>query len=266
MTATRILMVDDHTVIADAMRDVLRSEFQQRDRLLEVQVCGSLKESAPFLLSYKYDLVFLDLKLPDVPDSAPSRTIGVMLIKALDAAGATPVLVVSGSDDPATIEQCRLAGARGFLSKAANGGSLIHAVDTALAPGEFFSISGSMPMPPVVPPVVPPVMQRPVAIPTRIASTGDDIKALGITPRQLEVLALLVEGHTNKQIASRFSLSEGTVKIHVSSVLEKLGVHRRREVKQAVESLNIVLPVNVSLPSKAELHTNRAAGRPTSVS
>jgi two-component system nitrate/nitrite response regulator NarL len=244
------------------MSDVLRSEFQQRDRLLEVQVCGSLKESAPFLLSNKYDLVFLDLKLPDVPDSAPSRTIGVMLIKALDAAGATPVLVVSGSDDPATIEQCRIAGARGFLSKAANGGSLIHAVDTALAPGEFFSISGSMPMPPVVPPV----MQSPVAIPTRIASHGNDIKALGITPRQLEVLALLVEGHTNKEIASRFSLSEGTVKIHVSSVLEKLGVHRRREVKQAVESLNIVLPVNVSPRSNADLHANHAAGRPTSVS
>lgn len=262
MTATRILMVDDHTVIADAMSDVLRSEFQRRDQLLEVQVCGSLKESAPFLLSSKYDLVFLDLKLPDVPDSAPSRTIGVMLIKALDAAGATPVLVVSGSDDPATIEQCRIAGARGFLSKAANGGSLIHAVGTALSPGEFFSISGSMPMPPVVQPVI----QSPVAMPPRIASPGNDIKALGITPRQLEVLALLVEGHTNKEIAARFSLSEGTVKIHVSSVLEKLGVHRRREVKQAVAALNIALSVNVSLSSNGEPQANRVARHRTSVS
>lgn len=262
MTATRILMVDDHTVIADAMSDVLTSEFQRRNQLLEVQVCGSVKESAPYLVSKKYDLIFLDLKLPDVPDSDLSRTIPLLLIKALDAAGTTPVLIVSGTDDETTIEQCRLAGARGFLSKAANGGSLIHAVNTALAPGEFFSISGSMPMPPVVQPVI----QSPVAMPPRIASTGNDIKALGITPRQLEVLALLVEGQTNKEIASRFSLSEGTVKIHVSSVLEKLGVHRRREVRQAVESLNIVLPVKVSPRSNAELHANRAAGRPTSVS
>ena len=251
-------MVDDHTVIADAMSDVLTSEFQRRSQLLEVQVCGSVKESAPYLVSKKYDLIFLDLKLPDVPDSDLSRTIPLLLIKALDAAGTTPVLVVSGTDDETTIEQCRLAGARGFLSKAANGGSLIQAVDTALAPGEFFSISGSMPLPPVAP--------SPVAIPTRRSATGNDIKALGITPRQLEVLALLVEGQTNKEIASRFSLSEGTVKIHVSSVLEKLGVHRRREVRQAVESLNIVLPVNVSPRSNAELHANRAAGRPTSVS
>ena len=258
MTATRILMVDDHTVIADAMSDVLTSEFQRRNQLLEVQVCGSVKESAPYLVSKKYDLIFLDLKLPDVPDSDLSRTIPLLLIKALDAAGTTPVLVVSGTDDETTIEQCRLAGARGFLSKAANGGSLIQAVDTALAPGEFFSISGSMPLPPVAP--------SPVAIPTRRSATGNDIKALGITPRQLEVLALLVEGQTNKEIASRFSLSEGTVKIHVSSVLEKLGVHRRREVRQAVESLNIVLPVNVSPRSNAELHANRAAGRPTSIS
>ena len=258
MTATRILMVDDHTVIADAMSDVLTSEFQRRNQLLEVQVCGSVKESAPYLVSKKYDLIFLDLKLPDVPDSDLSRTIPLLLIKALDAAGTTPVLIVSGTDDETTIEQCRLAGARGFLSKAANGGSLIQAVDTALAPGEFFNISGSMPLPPVVP--------SPVAIPARRSALGNDIKALGITPRQLEVLALLVEGQTNKEIASRFSLSEGTVKIHVSSVLEKLGVHRRREVRQAVESLNIVLPVKVSLPSKAEPHANRAAGQSTQAS
>lgn len=258
MTATRILMVDDHTVIADAMSDVLTSEFQRRNQLLEVQVCGSVKESAPYLVSKKYDLIFLDLKLPDVPDSDLSRTIPLLLIKALDAAGTTPVLIVSGTDDETTIEQCRLAGARGFLSKAANGGSLIQAVDTALAPGEFFNISGSMPLPPVAP--------SPVAIPARRSAPGNDIKALGITPRQLEVLALLVEGQTNKEIASRFSLSEGTVKIHVSSVLEKLGVHRRREVRQAVESLNIVLPVKVSLPSKAEPHANRAAGQSTQAS
>jgi 2,3-bisphosphoglycerate-independent phosphoglycerate mutase len=87
MTATRILMVDDHTVIADAMSDVLTSEFQRRSQLLEVQVCGSVKESAPYLVSKKYDLIFLDLKLPDVPDSDLSRTIPLLLIKALDAAG-----------------------------------------------------------------------------------------------------------------------------------------------------------------------------------
>ena len=63
MTATRILMVDDHTVIADAMSDVLTSEFQRRNQLLEVQVCGSVKESAPYLVSKKYDLIFLDLDL-----------------------------------------------------------------------------------------------------------------------------------------------------------------------------------------------------------
>jgi DNA-binding NarL/FixJ family response regulator len=263
MTVTRILMVDDHTVIADAMRDVLISEFQSRNRLLEVEICNSIKQSASRLLSKNYDLVFLDLGLPDIPNAVASRTTSILLIKALDEFGATPVLVVTGTDDETTIEQCRIAGARGFLSKAANGGSLIHAVDTALTPGEFFSMRGSTPLPAVVPAI----MQSPVPTLTRPASPASgDIKALGLTPRQLEVLALLVEGQTNKEIASRFSLSEGTVKIHVSSVLEKLGVHRRREVRQAVESLNIVLPVKVSLPSKAELHANRAAGRPTSVS
>jgi DNA-binding NarL/FixJ family response regulator len=254
MTVTRILMVDDHTVIADAMRDVLISEFQSRNRLLEVEICNSIKQSASRLLSKNYDLVFLDLGLPDIPNAVASRTTSILLIKALDEFGATPVLVVTGTDDETTIEQCRIAGARGFL---------IHAVDTALTPGEFFSMRGSTPLPAVVPAI----MQSPVPTLTRPASPASgDIKALGLTPRQLEVLALLVEGQTNKEIASRFSLSEGTVKIHVSSVLEKLGVHRRREVRQAVESLNIVLPVKVSLPSKAELHANRAAGRPTSVS
>jgi DNA-binding NarL/FixJ family response regulator len=263
MTVTRILMVDDHTIIADAMRDVLKVEFERRNRLLEVEICNSIKQSASSLLSKNYDLIFLDLGLPDVPDNGIFRTTTLLLIKALDEFGETPVLVVTGTDDESTIEQCRIAGARGFLSKAANSGSLIHAVDTALAPGEFFSMRGSTPLTPVVPAI----MQSPASRLTRAASPeSGDIKALGLTPRQLEVLTLLVDGHTNKEIASRFSLSEGTVKIHVSSVLEKLGVHRRREVKQAVAALNVVLPVKVSLSPNADQNANRTAGQSTSVS
>jgi DNA-binding NarL/FixJ family response regulator len=114
---------------------------------------------------------------------------------------------------------------------------------------------------------MPAIVQSPESRLTRAASPASgDIKALGLTPRQLEVLTLLVEGQTNKEIASRFSLSEGTVKIHVSSVLEKLGVHRRREVKQAVAALNIVLPVKVSLSPNADQNANRTAGQSTSVS
>jgi DNA-binding NarL/FixJ family response regulator len=263
MTVTRILMVDDHTIIADAMRDVLKVEFERRNRLLEVEICNSIKQSASSLLSKNYDLIFLDLGLPDVPNNGAFRTTTLLLIRALDEFGETPVLVVTGTDDESTVEQCRIAGARGFLSKAASSGSLIHAVDTALTPGEFFSIRGSAPLTPVVPAI----MQSPVPRSTRAASPeAGDIKKLGLTPRQLEVLTLLVEGQTNKEIASRFSLSEGTVKIHVSSVLEKLGVHRRREVKQAVAALNIVLPVKVSLSPNADQNANRTAGQSTSVS
>ena len=229
MTAKRILIVDDHEIVADAMRSLLEDEFKGRKIRLEVRSFRTIKACAALLLSDDpSDLILLDLSLPDLPREAPSPTLAVHLLKTLDTFGKTPVLVVSGSDDSATIEQCKIAGARGFLSKAAAAQRLIFAVDKALESGEFFSITHA-------------AWSQPA---TRFTATlaGSGISTLGLTPRQLEVLTLMVDGRSNKEIAARLDLSEGTVKIHVRFVLEKLGIERRLQAKEALEARNIVLP------------------------
>ena len=236
MTTKRILIVDDHEIVADAMRSFIEEAFGERKIPLEVFSFKTIKACAALLLSDDpLDLIMLDLSLPDLPRGVASPTLALQLMKTLDAFGTTPVLVVSGSDDHVTIEQCRLAGARGFLSKGAAAQRLIFAVDSALEPGEFFSITDSF--------FSPPAKRFIATAPSRPAPlAGSDIHSVGLTPRQLDVLKLMVDGRSNKEIAARLDLSEGTVKIHVRFVLEKLGIESRLQAKEALEARNIELP------------------------
>lgn len=86
------------------------------------------------------------------------------------------------------------------------------------------------------------VVVREVMIPTPAPFERDDSKvaALGITPRELEILALIAEGLSNREIAERVSVSENTVKTHSSRLFDKLGARRRTQAVQMAKELRLI--------------------------
>jgi len=231
MKTRRILIVDDHRILADAIKTMIEADFSAREIRVEVKACTSIKACSEILLAEGFDLVLMDLGLPDLPREPRPAGLGIYMVRTF---AQTPVIVMSGTDDDATIQQCKTAGARGFLSKGIAPSDMMHAIDAAFEPGEFFAIAPQTN-----------TLQKKRAQSAANESSGKNngIDAIGLTPRQLEVLALMLDGRSNKEIAARFGLSEGTVKIHVRFVLEKLGIERRLQAKDALEARGIELPV-----------------------
>jgi DNA-binding CsgD family transcriptional regulator len=84
------------------------------------------------------------------------------------------------------------------------------------------------------------VREVPVALPADFVRDHDRLRTLGITPRELEVLGLIAEGLSNKEIAARAHVSENTVKTHSSRVFDKLGAKRRTQAVQRARELRLI--------------------------
>ena len=200
MTApfTRVLIVDDHPLFCDALSLTLRAKAG----VAQVETVGRLDTALQRLgLSPAPDLVLFDLHLPDV-----TGIDGLMRLIAV--AGGVPVLVVSSLDDDRVVAAALSAGARGFLPKHAPREDLVAALDHLAQgldwlPGGFVAPedSGAPPL-------------------DRMAS---------LTRQQARILHLICEGRLNKQIAFDLSISEATVKAHVTAILRKLGVQSRTQ-------------------------------------
>src|SRR5690606_17581892 len=146
------------------------------------------------------DLILLDLHMPGM-----SGFIGLMMLRS--EYPAIPVIVVSASEDPATVQRAIDYGASGFVPKSAPVDHLGAAVRTVL--------EGNVWMP--------------VAAGRDEADEAIADRMVSLTPQQLRVLAGMGEGKFNKQIAHDLGVSEQTVKDHVSVILRKLGASNRTQ-------------------------------------
>jgi DNA-binding NarL/FixJ family response regulator len=122
----------------------------------------------------------------------------------------TPIVVLSANEDAATVRAAIRAGAAGYVPKTANSHTLLTALRIVLA-GDIY---------------IPPRYLENSAHSADKRSAGADC---GLTDRQLEVLRLLASGLSNKSVARRLEITEGTVKQHVSAILKVLGVRNRTE-------------------------------------
>ena len=195
----KILVVDDHPLIVEALAQLL----PQLGPTVEMLAAGDPAE-AMAVLDNEPDvaLVLLDLALPG------ARGLDFLGDLKLDYPG-VPIVVLSATYDQATVLAALGAGAHGFIPKSADADMLLDAVRHVLDGGVYLPSDGS-PMP-----------------------EGDGVHlrpgALGLTARQTDVLKLLVQGKPNKLICRDLTLSEGTVKVHVSAILKALRVHSRTE-------------------------------------
>jgi two-component system NarL family response regulator len=190
----RILLVDDHYVVRIGMASSLNLEPD-----LEVVAEAENGEAAIALYrEHRPDLVILDWRLPDLS--------GGDVIKALHAEfPAARVLVLSAFESEEVIYQALQAGAVGYLAKSSRRPELIGAVRLAAQGKAAFSAD----------------------IAAKLASR---IQRPSLSPRELEVVAELVKGNSNKEIATRLNISENTVKLHITHIMQKLRAKDRTHV------------------------------------
>ncbi|MEP7181410.1 MAG: response regulator transcription factor [Betaproteobacteria bacterium] len=195
----KILVVDDHPLILDALAQLL----PQLGNDITVRTAPD-RDTATRILDDEPDvaLVLLDLALPG------TRGLDVLADLMLDYPG-VPVVVLSATHDPGTVRAALAAGARGYIPKTANAPVLLDALQRILRGDRY------------------------VAGEPGNGAQGDgahiDPDALGLTARQSDVLRLLVQGKPNKLICRDLHLSEGTVKVHVSAILRTLHVGSRTQ-------------------------------------
>ena len=199
----KLLVVDDHEIVQQG----LAAYFRQRDAGLTLLVASSGEEACALLPDHPdLDAVLLDLAMPGMG--------GLALIVAMGALRRSlPVVVLSAFEEPARVREALSAGARGYIPKSAGGNTLWSALQ--------FVLSGNVYVPPLM------LADAATAGPSARAAPAEAMARL--TPRQADVLRLLAEGTSNKQIARTLDLSEKTVKIHVTGIFKALDVVNRRQ-------------------------------------
>ena len=193
----RVLVVDDHPMVRAGLRSMLDG-----DEIEVVAEAASGAEAAERAAALVPGLVLLDVELPDM-DGVEALT----LIKA--RAPRAAVLMVSMHDDPVMVRRAVEAGAAGYVLKGISRRELLAAVRAVRNGGS----------------VLDPSLLRALATPAAPASGAGD----ALTRVELETLALLAAGLTNREIAERTRWSVGTVKKHVQRILEKLDVSDRTQ-------------------------------------
>lgn len=195
----RIVIADDHPLFRGALRQALADVFGN----IEILEAGTIDEvSAALGAQRPVDLVLLDLMMPGVKGFS-----GLIYIRSQFPD--VPIVVVSASDDSAIVRRCIDFGAMAFLPKSLDVAGMRDAVVQVL--------SGQVWVPPDI---------------DLDAEDDDETRDLAarlatLTPQQFRVLMMLSEGLLNKQIAYELSVSEATVKAHVSAILQKLNVDSR---------------------------------------
>jgi DNA-binding NarL/FixJ family response regulator len=194
----RILVADDHPMLREGLVAVLSTQP-------DFDVIGEAADGAEVVRlaeALRPDVILLDLEMPDVD--------GVAALEGLrDAGSEARAVVFTAYDTDERILRSLRAGARGYLLKGASRQEIFDAVRTVHAGGSLLE---------------PGVTTR---LLDHVREGGAPTEPL--TPRELEVLALISEGLHNSEIAGRLFVTERTVKFHVSSILAKLGADNRTE-------------------------------------
>jgi two-component system, NarL family, nitrate/nitrite response regulator NarL len=203
----KILIVDDHALVLHGFALSVLEMFPEAEVLEANSLEGAL---AAVRRNPDLSLVLFDLHL----DSDDGLTGVRRMIEALDG---VPLIVISASDESADVIDSVRAGAKGYILKSGSSALLEHAISLVLS-GETY-----VPLPRTV------LVSAIAAEPERPTNHMLD----RLTDRQRDVFQLLLAGHSNKEIARSLGVLEGTVKVHVRAIMQKLGVKNRTQVAVA---------------------------------
>lgn len=199
----RILIADDHGVLRAGLRALLSAES-------DLEVAGEAadgREALRLVSELDPDVVLLDVNMPG-PD-------GIEVTRRLKTVKPeVRVLILTVHEDEGLLREAIRAGASGYILKRAVESELIYAIH-AVWRGDLY---------------VHPAMTRALLQDLHSTLVADEAPVEPLTPREMEVLRLIAEGHTNRQIAEVLSISIRTVESHRANLMSKLGLHSRVEL------------------------------------
>jgi DNA-binding NarL/FixJ family response regulator len=190
-----VLLVDDHSLVRLGFRRMLEDEPD----IVVAGEAGDGEEAVRLARTLKPQVIVMDCALPGVSGLVATRRI---LEHSPDAA----ILMLSMHSEDTLVRQSLDAGARGYILK--------NAVDLDLATAVRRVASGEV--------VLSPQLSRPESL------KGE--RNAGLTPRELEILQLIVDGKSNKEIADQLDLSANTVAVHRANIMDALGIHKTAEL------------------------------------
>jgi DNA-binding NarL/FixJ family response regulator len=209
----RILIVDDHALVRRGMSYVVKEGFPDA----EVSEAGSAAAALVILRAQKVDLALVDVRMPDLD--------GLDLLRSVKAEWPDiPVIMLSTYENAPYVKRALSDGASGYLLKDATPEDLSQAINVAM------SGSGN------------------VLSPRVIQNLFDDAESnshngrrseFSLTQRENDILGLLSEGRSNRDIAQSLFLSEKTVKAHLAAIFRKLGVTNRTQAAMAAVSMGV---------------------------
>lgn len=207
----RILIADDHALIRDGIRGQLRGLGSE---VTTVEARDWTETLAAAAAHPDLELALVDLRMPGKEGFAA-------LAELLRANPGLPVLVLSASEDVQDMRAVLRLGAMGYVSKSEPAAIMLGAIRLVLDGGMY----------------VPPALAGP-GFDGLVAAHHPD-PALDLTARQLEVLRLIVEGRSNKEIARTLYLAHATVKVHLAAIFRALEVENRTQAAIAAERLGL---------------------------
>jgi DNA-binding NarL/FixJ family response regulator len=209
MSPPRVLIADDHTMMVEGLSSLLKREFD---------LVGAVADGDALLCAVRAlepDVVVCDIAMPGLN--------GIQALRAMRAARMrVPVVILSMHGDRPFVREALRLGAKGYVLKHSAADELIIAIKAALAGKVYVT---------------------PLLAPESWLETerhGEESVSLSLTPRQRDVVRLIVEGCTMKQVAARLGISVRTAESHKYDMMEKLGVNSTAQLAQFSERLGLL--------------------------
>ena len=209
----RVIITDDHPLVLDGLEHLLHSfpEFEV------LQKCSSGTEALAAVRRHRPDILVLDLMMPGMD--------GLAVTRELHKSGDMPyvVLLTAQLHEDQLIEALHL-GVRGFILKEMATKLLVECLRRVHTGGQWLEKDSA---------------NRAMAKLVRREAKGREIATL-LTPREIEVVRMVAKGLTNKEIAAELCIADGTVKIHLHNIYEKVKINRRAELVRFADEFGLI--------------------------
>ena len=214
----KILIVDDHALVRRGMSHVVRESFRDA----EIVEASTAAEALEAMASKKMDVALVDVRMPDSD--------GLELLHEMKKRWASvPVIMLTSFDHAHYVRRALAEGAAGYMLKDATPDDLEQAIKVAISGG------GNV----LSPKVIQNLFEATAADPSAPEGSRGARPAGALTQRETDILALLAEGKSNRDISRALYLSEKTVKAHLAAIFRKLGVTNRTQAAMAAVSMGI---------------------------